>query len=136
MDVLTNHTMSIAQSVGIKFYVDWHAFSQLILLPYGYSCTAVVDTLERQMDLASGVAAAIKSVNGLDFVYGPTCQTIYQTSGGSMDWVYDIAEAEISWAFELRPASQSQGGFVIPPENILLSGEENWAGMLNLFSRF
>lgn len=136
MDVLTNHTLSIANDQEIKFYVDWHAYSQLILLPYGYSCTAVVDTLDHQMDLAAGVAEAIKSVNGLDFVYGPTCVTIYQTSGGSMDWAYDIADAEISWAFELRPNSAAGGGFVIPPANIIPSGEENWAGMLNLFSRF
>ena len=85
MGVLTNHTMGLAESQGIKFYVDWHSYSQLILLPYGYSCDAVVDSLDKQMDLAGGVADAIKSVNGLDFVYGPTCETIYQTSGGSMD---------------------------------------------------
>lgn len=136
MAVLTNHTLSLAESNGIKFFVDWHSYSQLILLPYGYSCSAVFDTLEKQMDLAQGVAESIQSVNGLEFVYGPTCETIYQTSGGSMDWVYDIAGAELSWAFELRPENPGQGGFVIPPENIVPSGEEIWAGMRNLFSRF
>lgn len=136
MGILTNHTLSIADSVGIKFYVDWHAFSQLILLPYGYSCDAVVKDLDVQMDLAAGVAQAIQSVNGLNFIYGPTCETIYQTSGGSMDYVYDVASAEISWAFELRPASSGQGGFVIPPDQIIPSGEENWEGMKNLFENF
>ncbi|KAK0386020.1 hypothetical protein NLU13_5857 [Sarocladium strictum] len=136
MQVLTNHTLGIAESVGIKFYVDWHAYSQLILLPYGYSCSAVVKDLDTQMELASGVAQAIQSVNGLSFVYGPTCQTIYQTSGGSMDYVYDVAGAELSWAFELRPASSGQGGFVIPPDQIIPSGEENWEGMKHLFANF
>lgn len=136
MAVLTNHTLTIAGDVGIKFYVDWHAFSQLILLPYGYSCSAVVQDLDRQMELAGGVAAAIKSVNGLDFVYGPTCETIYQTSGGSMDYVYDVADADISWAFELRPSSGDQGGFIIPPDQILPSGKENWEGMRHLFANF
>ncbi|KAG9256786.1 carboxypeptidase A4 [Emericellopsis atlantica] len=136
MAVLTNHTLSIAEATGIKFYVDWHSYSQLILLPYGYSCDAVVEDLDSQMELARGVHDAIKSVNGLDFVYGPTCQTIYQTSGGSMDYVYDVADAEVSWAFELRPQTQREGGFVIPPENIIPSGEEVWAGMRNLFANF
>lgn len=136
MAVLTNHTLSIAEATGIKFFVDWHAYSQLVLLPYGYSCTAVAPDIDEQMVLAGGVADAIKSINGLDFIYGPTCETIYQTSGVSMDWGYDIAGAELSWGFELRPSSPEEGGFIIPPENIIPSGEENLAGMLYLFSQF
>ncbi|KFA70753.1 hypothetical protein S40288_09227 [Stachybotrys chartarum IBT 40288] len=124
MDVLTNHTLGIAQGQGLKFFVDWHSYSQLILLPYGYSCSEVADNNEYQMELATGVYEAIRSVNGLEFVYGPTCPTIYQTSGVSMDWGYDVAGAELSWGFELRPATAGQGGFVIPPENIIPSGEE------------
>jgi carboxypeptidase A4 len=134
--VLTNHTLAVGETNGIKFFVDWHAFSQLILLPYGYSCSATIDDLDKQMELAGGVAEAIQSVNGLEFVYGPTCETIYQTAGGSNDWAYDIAGAELAWAFELRPGSGGSGGFVIPPSNILPSGEENWAGMLALFQAF
>ncbi|KFA59964.1 hypothetical protein S40285_08014 [Stachybotrys chlorohalonatus IBT 40285] len=136
MDVLTNHTLGIAQGQGLKFFVDWHSYSQLILLPYGYSCSEVADNNEYQMELATGVYEAIRSVNGLEFVYGPTCPTIYQTSGVSMDWGYDVAGAELSWGFELRPATAGQGGFVIPPENIIPSGEEMWAGMRWLFANF
>ncbi|KAH8172592.1 zinc carboxypeptidase domain-containing protein [Sarocladium implicatum] len=136
MAVLTNHTLSIAEAQGIKYYIDWHSYSQLILLPYGYSCTADAPNYEKQLELAGGVAEAIKSVNGLDFVYGQTCRTIYQTSGGSMDYVQDVAQAEFSWAFELRPNSAGAGGFAIPPENIIPSGEENWAGMKYVLARF
>lgn len=131
-----NHTMTIAESTGIKFYVDWHAYSQLILLPYGYSCSARVANINSQTNLAAGVASAIKGVNGLTFRYGPTCSTIYQTAGGSNDWATDVADAELAWAMELRPASASGGGFAIPASNIIPSGEENWAGMRYLFSRF
>jgi len=134
--VLTNHTLSVGEAQGIKFYVDWHAFSQMILLPYGYSCSAQPDNLSKQMALARGVSQAIRAVNGLNFVYGPTCQTIYQTAGGSNDWVADIAGAELAWAFELRPGPGGSGGFVIPPSNIIPSGRENWAGMLRLFETF
>lgn len=134
--VLTNHTMAISEAQGLKFYVDWHSYSQLILLPYGYSCDADAPNYDEQMELAGGVAEAIESVNGLEFIYGQTCRTIYQTSGGSMDWAQDIAEAEFAWAFELRPNSPAAGGFVIPPENIIPSGEENWAGMKYLLAQF
>ncbi|EEY22980.1 carboxypeptidase A4 [Verticillium alfalfae VaMs.102] len=97
MQVLTNHTLGLSRTTGIKFFVDWHAFSQLIMLPYGYSCTEVAANNDYQMKLAAGVNEAIKSVNGLNFVFGPTCPTIYQTSGVSMDWAYDVANAELSW---------------------------------------
>ncbi|KAI9172626.1 Metallocarboxypeptidase A-like protein [Paramyrothecium foliicola] len=136
MVVLTNHTLGISETTGIKFFVDWHAFSQLIMLPYGWSCNATAANNDYQMKLAAGVHDAIEAVNGLDFVYGPTCPTIYQTSGVSMDWAYDVAKAELAWGFELRPATQGQGGFVIPPSNIIPSGEEQWAGMKWLFANF
>lgn len=134
--VLVNHTRTIAESTGIKFFVDWHSYSQLILLPYGYSCSASASNLNKQMSLAGGVASAIRGVNGLTFRYGPTCSTIYQTAGGSNDWAQDVAKAELAWAFELRPASASAGGFTVPPSNIVPSGEEIWAGMRYLFANF
>lgn len=127
--------MSIAETTGIKFYVDWHSFSQLILLPYGYSCSAKASNLNTQTSLAAGVSSAIKGVNGLTFKYGPTCSTIYQTAGGSNDYIQDVAKADLAWAVELRPASSSGGGFAVPASNILPSGKEIWAGMSYLFSK-
>ncbi|KAK7429853.1 hypothetical protein QQZ08_003698 [Neonectria magnoliae] len=134
--VLVNHTRTIAQSTGIKSYIDWHSYRQLILLPYGYSCSATASNLNTQMTLAGGVANAIQGVNGLRFEYGPTCTTIYQAAGGSNDYVFDVAKAELAWAIELRPASASSGGFTVPASNIVPSGEENWAGIKYLFGQF
>ncbi|KAF4122341.1 Zn pept [Geosmithia morbida] len=133
---LTNHTLTVSDGVGLKLYIDWHSYSQLILLPYGYSCYAEASNIDVQMDKAGIVADGIRSINDLDFIYGPTCKTIYSTAGVSMDWVYDIAEAELAWAIELRPGSNTDGGFVIPPSNILPSGKEIWAGISSLFESF
>lgn len=133
---LTNHTLSLSEGPGIKFYMDWHSFSQLILLPYGYSCSAYPDNIDKQLELAGGVADAIQGVNGLRFVYGPTCETIYQAAGGSNDWAYDVAGADLAWAIELRPSSGGSNGFVLDPSHIVPSGEENWAGMQALFTSF
>jgi carboxypeptidase A4 len=78
---------------GLKLYVDWHSYSQLILLPYGYSCTAEIPDLDAQMSVAGGVAAAIAESAGTQFEYGPTCQTIYAANGGSNDYVQDVSKA-------------------------------------------
>lgn len=132
---LTNHTMAIAQKTGIRSYIDWHSYSQLILLPYGYTCDLNATNADYQMDLAGDVAAAIENYQGTYFDYGPTCQTIYQTSGGSSDWVFDVAGAELSWGIELRPGRLRGNGFVLPPKEIIKSGEEIWAGMKVLFTK-
>ncbi|KAF4448352.1 hypothetical protein F53441_8227 [Fusarium austroafricanum] len=133
---LVSHAKAVSKISGIKSYIDWHSFSQLILLPYGYDCSVNITDISEQMTLAGGVANAIKKVNGLEFYYGPICQTIYQTSGGSTDWVYDVAEAEYAWGVELRPGRNRGNGFVLPTKQIVASGEEIWAGMRYLFSHF
>ncbi|RBR25767.1 uncharacterized protein FIESC28_01449 [Fusarium coffeatum] len=130
---LTSHALSVKKKTGIRSYIDWHSYSQLILLPYGYTCDLNATNTNYQMKLAGEVAAAIEDNSGSDFLYGPTCQTIYQTSGGSSDWVFDVAGAEIAWGIELRPGRLTGDGFVLPPKQIIKSGEEIWAGMSALF---
>jgi murein tripeptide amidase MpaA len=133
---LVAHTNSVRAIAGLKWFVDWHSYTQLILLPFGYSCTARPANYDRQMSLAAGVAGAIRGVNGLTFTYGPTCETIYQVAGGALDWGHAVALAELSWSFELRPLTASQGGFTVPPSNIVPSGREHWAGVRWLFANW
>lgn len=132
---LTTHTSKVAKVAGIKWYVDWHAYSQLVLLPWGWTCdeSQNIGNLDKQMSLAKGFTEAVKGVNGLDFVYGPLCKTIYFTAGGSEDWVTAIAGGEFAWGIELRPNGASENGFVLPPEQIVLSGKEIWAGVQSVF---
>lgn len=87
------------------------------------------------MAAAKGVASAIKGVNGLTFTYGPTCSTIYQVNGGSLDYVSATLGVQYSWSIEMRPTSSSSNGFVIPASNIVPSGNENWAGMKYMFTQ-
>lgn len=80
------------------------------------------------MALARGAAAAIKAVYGTAFKAGPMCNTIYQVSGGSTDYSYDVTGAKYSFAIELRDTGNY--GFVLPPSQIRPSGAEMWAAML------
>ncbi|RBQ80842.1 hypothetical protein VDGD_03588 [Verticillium dahliae] len=114
---------------GIKFFVDWHAFGHIILMPYGGNCSLRVANYDRQMELARQTTAIIESVAGSKYRYGPVCDVLYAASGGSMDYVYDIAGADIAWGWELSPASEAAGGFVLPAEKILATAQENWKGV-------
>jgi murein tripeptide amidase MpaA len=122
----------LADSHGLKLFIDWHSYSQLILSPYGYSCEVVPETNAEHVELMSATADAIESVYGTKYTTGPTCQTIYATNGGSSDYVYDVSGAEWSLAFELRDTGTY--GFILPPEQILPNCEEVWAGMQVMLS--
>ena len=50
-----------------------------------------------------------------------------------MDYIYDVTGGEWAMAFELRDTGEF--GFVLPPEQILPTSEETWAGMRVMLSK-
>ncbi|KAL2129922.1 hypothetical protein VTI74DRAFT_7139 [Chaetomium olivicolor] len=131
---LTNFTQSLAKGKGIKLYIDWHSYGQYILLPYGYNCQARAVNHAHQMSLAASLASAIRQPYGTRFTYGPSCSTLYATTGDSVDYLTDVAKAELAWTIELRPSSSSGNGFVLPASQILPSSIEQWEGMKYLLA--
>ncbi|KAI1114844.1 hypothetical protein F5Y14DRAFT_155500 [Nemania sp. NC0429] len=118
---------------GIKLYVDWHSYSQVILLSYGYTCTAFPANLDEQTALAKGISAAIAKPYNTTFDYGPGCLVLYQSSGNGRDYLTDVGKAQFGWGIELR---DTRYGFVLPPEQILPSGIEIWEGLKYAWSKF
>lgn len=125
---LTNLLSQLQNSAqGIKLYVDWHSYGQYILTPYGYSCSAVATNQAKHDSLAAGTGNAIQAAGGTTWITGPSCKTLYATSGSSTDYVEDVNKAQYSLTFELR--DKGNNGFVLPASQILPSGSEIWAGM-------
>ncbi|KAK3313606.1 hypothetical protein B0H66DRAFT_577562 [Apodospora peruviana] len=131
---LVAFTKSLAAGKGIKLYIDWHSFGQYILLPYGYDCSARAANHARQTTLASGVASRIAQSYGTRFTYGPSCSTLYATTGSSVDYLTDVSKAELAWTIELRPTGSSSSGFILPAAQILPSAIEQWEGMTYLLT--
>lgn len=120
---------------GIRSYIDWHSYSQLILTPWGWSCDAedLPETLPRMREVGEGVAAAILAESGFDYTVGPACEVLYFSTGTGRDFHHGVHGANHSWTIELRPKEASQGGFVLPPGQILSTVKEQWAGQSWLF---
>ncbi|KAF1936293.1 hypothetical protein EJ02DRAFT_414262 [Clathrospora elynae] len=118
---------SIAAGKGVQLYMDIHSYSQLWMYPYGYSCSAVLPNSAKFASLTSGAISAVKAVHGTVFTGGPICNAIYQVSGDSVDYAYEVAKANYSMTVELRDTGNY--GFVLPAAQILPSGEEMWAGL-------
>ncbi|KAI0530295.1 hypothetical protein GGR58DRAFT_493838 [Xylaria digitata] len=130
---LATYTRKLRDLHGIKLYVDWHSYAQVILLSYGYTCTEFPANVDEQINLAAGIAAAIAKPYNTTFDYGPGCLVLYQSSGNGRDYVTDVGKAQFGWGIELR---DTRYGFVLPPEQILPSGIEIWEGLKYAWSQF
>lgn len=122
----------LRDSSGIKLYVDFHSYGQLIEYPFGYNCTLLPDDAGRFSKLGVLTSDAIYDVEGTLFIFGPACSILYATEGGGRDHTYIVGEAKWSYTIELR--DRGNFGFVLPPDQIRGSGEEQWQGQRTMLS--
>ncbi|KAJ3300937.1 hypothetical protein HDU76_005955 [Blyttiomyces sp. JEL0837] len=112
--------------------IDFHAFSQLILRPYGYSSSDAPDeNLLRKA--GDGIRDVIKTISGKKYVSQKTID-LYKATGAASDWFYDedvfnhFPDRRLyAYTIELRPgADEVSGGegFILPPEQIIPTGKE------------
>jgi len=128
---LKAHLDSIAAGKGVQLYMDIHAYSQLWMYPYGYTCSGTVPNAAKYASLTNGAIAAVRAVHGTGFTGGPICSTIYPVTGDSVDYAAEVAKANYSMTVELRDTGAN--GFVLPAAQIQPSGEEMWAGLSYVF---
>uniref|UniRef100_A0A4W3IRV2 Carboxypeptidase A1 n=1 Tax=Callorhinchus milii TaxID=7868 RepID=A0A4W3IRV2_CALMI len=110
---------------NIKSFITIHSYSQLLMFPYGYKCSPPTSYYELAA-IASSAVADLSSLYGTRYRTGTICDTIYQASGGSIDWTYDMG-IQYSFAFELRDTGYH--GFLLPPEQIIPTAQETWLAM-------
>ncbi|NWI10955.1 CBPA1 Carboxypeptidase, partial [Crypturellus soui] len=110
---------------NIKAFVSIHSYSQLLLYPYGYTTTPVPDQQELHQ-VAEKAVAALSSAYGTQFKYGSIITTIYEASGGTIDWTYDQG-IKYSFTFELRDTGRY--GFLLPASQILPTAQETWLAL-------
>ena len=115
--------------------ITYHSFSQLILYPWGYTLRPILDASDRatMTKLAERMAQLIKGVHGS--TYRPQQSSrLYRTAGDTTDWTYG-EYAIPSFTIELRPDSLENGGFILPPEQIQPTFEENLPAALEFIQR-
>lgn len=106
---------------NVAIFLDVHSYSQLVLWPYGYADSEPAGTAgEAHRTLGLGMADAIRSVHGTVFSPQPA-YALYLASGTSPDWAWDDT-GTFGFTYELRDTGQN--GFILPPDQIVPSGEE------------
>ena len=114
--------------------VSYHSFSQTIMYPWGYT-TVIPDQEPVLRDIAAGMAALIREVNGRAYSFGPAGQTLYLTNGDAVDWTFGTS-AIPSYTIELPPVDEMSGGFFNSEADIQSIFKENLPAMLYFVDRF
>ncbi|XP_046704783.1 carboxypeptidase A1-like [Silurus meridionalis] len=110
---------------NFKSFISIHAYSQLLMYPYGYTCNNIPDQAELH-SVGQGAVQALSSLYGTTYKVGSICKIIYQASGGSIDWSYNKG-VKYSFAFELRDTGRY--GFLLPANQIIPTATETWLGL-------
>ncbi|PIK48749.1 putative carboxypeptidase B [Apostichopus japonicus] len=107
-------------------FIDFHAYSQLVLSPWSYSKVASLPAdSDVMVDAGTKAATALKAVYNTEYTVGPSARTLYAASGCSEDWGYAVLGAQYSYVVELRPTGDPPG-FLLPEDEIEPSGIETY----------
>jgi len=108
----------------IKFYQTLHSYSQLILMPWGYT-TSHAPGYDAMFDLGNRGNDALFAVHGKFYEVGCIPCVLYTAAGTSLDWALGVAGIPYVYSIELRDTGSY--GFLLPPEQIIPTAEETWA---------
>jgi len=106
------------------FYNSIHSYSQLVLLPWGFT-NDLPDDYQELKTLADKGADALKAVHGKTYEVGCIPCMLYIASGSSTDWAHGEVGIFFTTSMELRDTGLN--GFLLPPEQIIPTAEETWA---------
>jgi murein tripeptide amidase MpaA len=127
---LVSQVTSLKASRGIRLYIDFHSYGQYILWPYGYDCSLRADNDAAHRTLATNAAAAIRAVSGTTYTIGPSCSTLYATTGDSVDYLDVTGNSTYSYTYELRDTGNN--GFTLPASQIQPTVRETWQGVVSM----
>uniref|UniRef100_A0A3Q0T9W9 Carboxypeptidase A1 n=1 Tax=Amphilophus citrinellus TaxID=61819 RepID=A0A3Q0T9W9_AMPCI len=120
--------VDFVNSHNIKAFISIHSYSQLLMYPYGYTSTPIKDQTELD-NLARQAITDLASLYGTRYRFGSIIKTIYQASGGSIDWAYNKG-IKYSYTFELRDTGRY--GFILPANQIIPTAEETWLALMTI----
>jgi carboxypeptidase A1 len=125
-----------SQQTRIILAIDWHSYGQLFLRPYGWTDKDCPDE-PRFVALGNTYVGDILGFSGKIYTSQKSIQ-LYVTTGTASDWYYGASNVDkdgnnrtAGWTVELRPVGAP--GFVLPPQEIIPTGAENWFALHNLF---
>ncbi|CAH3112222.1 unnamed protein product [Pocillopora meandrina] len=127
-EIETRNVRNYLEGMGgkLKGFIDFHAYSQMWFIPWGYTSRRTPDYSE-QIRVAKAASDALRREHGTRFKYGSSASLLYPASGGSEDWTYGKLGVTYSFSVELRDTGRH--GFLLPANQIIPTGEETFEGL-------
>jgi carboxypeptidase T len=116
----------LVRRAHIAMHIDFHAFGQLVLYPWGYTGKPAPDR-DRFAAVGDRMASAMYIPHETAYRLMSSVE-LYPAGGTMSDWLYGEARA-LSYTIELRP---QRAGFVLPPAQIRPTCDEGLAALLAL----
>ncbi|KAF2036347.1 hypothetical protein EK21DRAFT_96277 [Setomelanomma holmii] len=127
---LRTQVNQLRDSRGIRLYLDVHSYGQYILWPYGYDCNLRAENNAQHQSIATRAQTAIRALSGTRYTIGPSCSTLYATTGSSTDYTDVTGNSTYSYTYELRDTGIY--GFTLPANQIQPTVVETWAGVVSM----
>ncbi|XP_052744053.1 uncharacterized protein LOC112054321 [Bicyclus anynana] len=130
---VANYVLDIQKQGELVYYMAFHSYSQMILVPFSHTSGAAVLEVPNYADLfeiAIRGAEKLTAVHNIPYQVGTSADILYEVSGSGFDWVKGVAKVPIVHLFELRDVGQY--GFLLPPEQIIPNNEEVMAGLIEM----
>ncbi|KAG5334766.1 CBPA1 carboxypeptidase, partial [Acromyrmex charruanus] len=120
--------LSVSKKIGA--YISFHSYSQLLLWPYGHTRDHL-DNYDDLYAIGKKSITALKQRYGTSYKIGNIAEAIYIATGSSMDYVKGTFGIPITFTYELRDTGHH--GFLLPPEQIIPTGEETMDSLVAMF---
>jgi len=122
---ISNYITSFNLQDNILGAIDFHSYSQLVLRPYGWTSANSPDEKALKI-IGDGISYEISRNSGKAYTSQKSID-LYVTTGTASDWYYGAEGIWAAYTIELRDTGQY--GFILPPAQIVPTGEEIWASM-------
>ncbi|XP_059047429.1 uncharacterized protein LOC131842877 [Achroia grisella] len=122
---IADYVSILNEQKELFFYIAFHSFSQLVVIPYSHVRGPDVLTACNYGDMYEiGIRGAdkLREKHGTNYRVGVSADVMYEMSGTSFDWVKYAVNVPVSLLLEMRDTSQY--GFLLPPEQIIPNSEE------------
>lgn len=128
-----NFLQKLKASANLQFYLSLHSYGQEWLVPYGSDLQLFPPNYQAMFNLANLGVRAIQKVNSAFYVPLNSAE-LYESSGAADDWARGILDVPFTYTLEIRPTASP--GFLLPPSQIIPTGQEVFEGILAVASTF
>ncbi|KAL0819451.1 hypothetical protein ABMA28_007556 [Loxostege sticticalis] len=130
---IANYIQQLQSSGTVLYYLGYHSFTQLMLVPYSHTAGADVLEVDNYGDLFEIAVRGMEKLtarHNTPYTVGASADILYPVSGSGFDWAKGGAKIPLVFLFELRDLGEY--GFLLPPDQIIPNNEEVMDGLVEM----